>query len=55
MDWLTDSVIFYGGLIISSASLLIAIAAIFVLRSRKKKLSAKLDEEYGRRELPTDK
>lgn len=48
MDWLTNDIIFYGGIIISAIALLFALIFIFVFTFKKMNLSARLDTEYGK-------
>ncbi len=49
VDWLTDEVLFYGGLILTGTSL--AAAAVFFIISHIQwvHLSSQLDAEYGER------
>ena len=48
MDWLTNDMIFYGGIIISAIALLMALTSIFVFTIKKINLTARLDTEYGK-------
>ncbi|GHU93321.1 hypothetical protein FACS1894208_02630 [Clostridia bacterium] len=41
--------IFYGGLVVAGAALIAGLLAIVILSSRWKRLSAKLDTEYGKK------
>lgn len=47
MEWLTDNVLFYGGIAVAGASVLAAAAAFFILSTKKRTLIKKLAEEYG--------
>ena len=49
MDWMTNEAIFYGGIIITSCSLLAALVFFFIYKARKMKLEARLDAEYGKK------
>lgn len=48
MGWLTNDMIFYGGIIISAIALLVALISIFIFTIKKMNLSARLDTEYGK-------
>lgn len=50
MEWLTDELLFYGGMIIAACSLLTASIGLIILLIRKKYLNARLDMEYGKKE-----
>lgn len=50
MGWLTDEILFYGGLIMGGIVLIVLIIYLFVSRVRLAKLNARLDAEYGERE-----
>ena len=54
MDWLTNDIIFYGGIIISAIALLLALIFIFVFTIKKMNLSARLDTEYGKQIKSTE-
>lgn len=51
MDLISDSVIFYGGIVLAGVSALIALISIPVFLGRKRRLRAELDEEYGKSAL----
>ena len=48
MEWISNEMIFYGGIIISSVALLLAIVFAFVFTIKKINLKARLDSEYGK-------
>lgn len=48
MDWLTNDIIFYGGIIFAGIALLLAITSIFIFTIKKINLNARLDAEYGK-------
>lgn len=47
MQWITNEVLFYGGIIFAGGSLLLAIIYFCVVRIKFIKLNAQLDTEYG--------
>lgn len=47
MDWLTNEVLFYGGLGITGSTLLLAIILFCVFKVKSVRLNAQLDSEYG--------
>lgn len=47
MEWLTDEVLFYGGLVTAGVSLIMLILSVLIGRIRKLRLNMKLDAEYG--------
>lgn len=49
MDWLTNEVLFYGGIIITGYSILSAIIFLCVSKIKAVRLNAQLDAEYGER------
>lgn len=49
MNLLTDEALFYGGIIITGCSLLLAIIFLCVSKIKKIRLDAQLDAEYGKR------
>lgn len=55
MELLNDSVIFYGGIILTGLSVFLALISIPVFFRRKRRLYAELDEEYGKREMTKKK
>ncbi len=48
MSWLTDSVLFSGGIVLAAVSLIAGGLCLLLLRRSKKRLDGELDEEYGR-------
>ncbi len=48
MDWLTNEVLFYGGMIVSACSLIFGIMDYVILYIKRIRLNIKLDEEYGK-------
>lgn len=50
MNWLTNEILFYGGIILAGGSLLFAVIYFCVSRIKAVKLNAQLDAEYGNRE-----
>ncbi len=55
MDWVTNEVMFYGGMIISACSLVLGIVYYAISYIKRIRLNIKLDEEYGKQELLTGK
>lgn len=49
MEWLTNEMIFYGGIATAGVSALAAIIFLFIFKMKKIKLNAQLDQEYGKR------
>lgn len=49
MDWLTNEVLFYGGITIIGCSLLSAIIFLCASKIKAVRLNAQLDAEYGER------
>jgi len=47
MDWLTDEILFYGGIAIAAISLIAAIFYFSLSQIRRIRLNARLDAEYG--------
>jgi len=47
MEWLTDEVLFYGGLAIAIGSLAMAALFTVVLKMHMTRLNALFDREYG--------
>lgn len=47
-DWLTNEVLFYGGMGISACSLVLGIVYYVFSYIRKIRLKIQLDEEYGK-------
>jgi hypothetical protein len=49
MGWLTDEVLYYGGMIVAGSSLLMMIIYSFMAKVRSVTLNAQLNTEYGER------
>lgn len=49
MEWLTDEIMFYGGVAVAGGSALAAIIFFCIFKVKKIKLNAQLDREYGKR------
>lgn len=49
MDWLTNEVLFYGGLGITGVSLLLAIIYFCISKIKSVRLNAQLESEYGKK------
>lgn len=49
MLWLTNEVLFYGGLGITGFSLLLAIIYFCISKIKSVRLNAQLDSEYGKK------
>lgn len=47
MSWLTDEILFYGGMIVAGGSFLMAILYFCVAKVQAVKLEAQLNAEYG--------
>lgn len=47
-EWLTNEVLFYGGMSVSACSLILGIMYYVFLYIRKIRLDIQLDEEYGK-------
>ncbi len=47
MDWLSDELLFFGGTGVAVGSLLLTLIYSLFSHMAKKRLNAKLDEEYG--------
>ena len=47
MEWLTDEVLFYGGLAVAISSLVMAVLFAVALRMNMTRLNALFDREYG--------
>lgn len=47
MNWMTNEVLFYGGIGITSGSLLFGIIYLCVSKVKSVRLNAQLDSEYG--------
>ena len=47
MEWLTDGVLFYGGIGIAAASVVGILVSALILVVKKGKLDKSLTEEYG--------
>lgn len=47
MGWLSDELLFYGGIVVTACACVGAVIAVAVARIRTLRLNARLDEEYG--------
>ncbi len=47
MDWFSDEILFYGGLIMAGVVLVILVVCLCVSHVRLARLNARLDAEYG--------
>ena len=50
MRWITDELLFYGGIAVAASSSLFASVGLLILQIKRKYLNAQLDMEYGERE-----
>ena len=50
MSWLTDELLFYGGIAVAVGSLVMAILSFCILQIKKIRLNAQMDYEYGKKE-----
>lgn len=50
MEWLTNEVLFYGGIAVAACSFLFAIVYFIVSHIRRIHLDSQLDREYGKKE-----
>lgn len=48
MNWLSNEILFYGGIIVSACSLMAAIVVFFISKIKLAHLNSRLDEEYGK-------
>lgn len=51
MEWLSNEVLFYGGIVITVCSILGAIFCFFISRMKEMRLKEQLDAEYGKEEI----
>lgn len=51
MGWLTNEILFYGGIIVAGGSLIMAMIYLVVSYIRKIRIDIWLDEEYGKNEF----
>lgn len=51
MKWMTDGVLFYGGIIIAGSSFVMSMIYLIVSHIRKIHIDIQLDEEYGKNKL----
>lgn len=51
MEWLTDNVLFYGGIGVAAASVIGILVSALVLTANKAKLDKRLTEEYGEKHI----
>lgn len=47
MEWLTDEVLYMGGLVIAGCSLVSGVLSLCILQIKKVRLDAQLTAEYG--------
>jgi hypothetical protein len=47
MKWLTNEVLFYGGIIVAALSIVLLILYCTISKRKEKRLSKQLDDEYG--------
>lgn len=50
MEWLTDELLFYGGIALAGGALLLSIVSFLILQIHSIRLNGQLDEEYGKEE-----
>lgn len=50
MSWLTDEILFYGGIVAIASAVALTILHFPISQIRKVKLNVKLDAEYGEKE-----
>ena len=50
MSWLTDEILFYGGIIGMEGAIMLTILYFLISQIRRVKLNVKLDVEYGKKE-----
>lgn len=50
MNWFTDEILFYGGIVVAAGSFFIAVVYFLISQIRGVRLNAKLDIEYGEKE-----
>lgn len=50
MNWITNEMLFYGGLLTVSGSFILAILFFSITQIQKIRLNVRLDEEYGKKE-----
>lgn len=50
MNWLTNEVMLYGGIIVAGCSLVSGIIYLGISHIRRIRLDVQLDDEYGKRE-----
>lgn len=50
MDWLTNEMLFYGGMAGAAGSFVAAIIYFSISQIRKVRLNAQLDAEYGKKD-----
>ena len=49
MEWISDELLFYGGMAAAGCSLLAMILSLCMFQIKKVRLNARLDAEYGER------
>ena len=47
MEWLTDEILYYGGLILAAAAIIALLICLCISVAAKGKLKMKLRDEYG--------
>lgn len=52
MNWLTDKIIFYGGIALTALSCIAIVLFILVLKIKKSKILALMIKEYGEPIVP---
>lgn len=50
MGWISDAQLFYGGIAVAVAALVLAVLVFFLSKISFMRLFAQLDEEYGKQE-----
>lgn len=50
VDWFTDEILFYGGIVVAAGSFFVAVVYFLISQIRGVRLNAKLDIEYGEKE-----
>lgn len=51
MEWITNEVLFYGGIGLAIASVVMAIIYFSISQIRKVRLHVQMDEEYGKKKV----
>lgn len=50
VDWFTDEILFYGGIVVAAGSFFTAVVYFLISQIRRVRLNARLDIEYGEKE-----